>query len=130
MNNTAIYHYGVKGMKWGVRRTQNSSNSVTPKKRPPKNNTSPKKGTTKNKQKSGGAGSALSSFLSGLSEGYRNSTTSATRVNNVTSIYDRRIQKILNSDEMSESLKKVSIERLQRGRQIAMMSMISLEEMD
>lgn len=30
-NNTEIYHHGVKGQRWGVRRYQNQDGSLTPK---------------------------------------------------------------------------------------------------
>ena len=53
MENTYLYHSGVKGMRWGVRKYQNKDGSLTPagRKRYAKAGASNSKGTAKNKPK-------------------------------------------------------------------------------
>lgn len=53
MENTSLYHYGIKDMRWGVRKYQNKDGSLTPagKKRYAKARASNSKGAAKNKPK-------------------------------------------------------------------------------
>lgn len=53
MENTCLYHSGVKGMRWGVRKYQNKDGSLTPagRKRYAKAGASNSKGTAKNQPK-------------------------------------------------------------------------------